>query len=62
STTGQLTDKQLRVIPFLLAASSIEEGCKRTKISKATIYGWLKEEPFRAELRRGREEITRACV
>ena len=41
--TNTLTDKQLRVIPFLLEAPSIEEGCKRARVAKATVYGWLKE-------------------
>jgi len=29
-----LTDKQLRTIPYLLAAPSIEKGCKRANVSK----------------------------
>ncbi len=57
-----LTEKQLRAIPFLLAAPSIEEGCKRAKVSKATIYGWLKEEAFRGELRRQREEVVTGAL
>lgn len=57
-----LTDKQLRVIPFLLEAPSIEEGCKRAKVSKATVYTWLKEEAFREELRRQREEVVRGAL
>ena len=59
---GVLTDKQLRVIPFLLEAPSIEEGCKRAKVSKATVYGWLKEEAFREELGRQREEVVRGAL
>lgn len=57
-----LTDRQLRVIPFLLEAPSIEEGCKRAKVSKATVYAWLKEEPFREELRKQREEVVRGAL
>jgi len=59
---GALTDKQLRVIPFLLEAPSIEKGCKRAKVSKAAVYGWLKEEPFREELRKQREEVVRGAL
>ena len=59
---NSITDKQLRVIPFLLEAPSIEEGCKRAKVSKATVYGWLKEEAFREELRKRREEVVRAAL
>ena len=57
-----LNAKQLRVIPYLLAAPSIEEGCKRAKVSKATVYAWLKEEAFREELRRQREEVVREAL
>ena len=59
---GALTDKQLRAIPFLLEAPSIEEGCKRAKVSKATVYAWLKEDAFREELRRQREEVVRGAL
>jgi len=34
---GALTDKQLRVIPFLLEAPSIEEGCKRAREGKEPV-------------------------
>lgn len=57
-----LNAKQLRVIPYLLAAPSIEEGCKRAKVSKAAVYGWLKEEAFREELRRQREEVVKGAL
>ncbi len=35
--TESLTDKQLRTIPFLLAAPSIEEGCKRARVGKEPV-------------------------
>ena len=57
-----LTEKQRRAIPFLLAAPSIEEGCRQARVSKATVYGWLKEEAFREEIRRQREEVVRAAL
>ncbi len=58
----QLSDKQLRVIPHLLAAPSIEEGCKQAKVGKATVYEWLKNETFRDELNRHREEIVTGAL
>jgi len=57
-----LTDRQLRVIPHLLAAPSIEEGCKRARVGKATLYGWLKQEAFRRELGRRRKEIVELAI
>jgi hypothetical protein len=46
----------------LLAAPSIEEGCKRAQVGKATIYGWLKEETFRDELKRQRDEVIERAL
>ena len=54
-----LTPRQLRVIPYLLNAPSIEDGCKKARVAKATFYGWLKEEAFREVLERHREEVIR---
>ena len=57
-----LSDRQFKVISHLLASSSIEEGCRQAKISKATVYGWLKEETFKDEIRRQREEIVTGAL
>ncbi len=57
-----LTDRQCQAIPHLLAARSLEEGCRQAKISKATVYGWLKEETFKDEIRRQREEIVTGAL
>ena len=58
----ELTDRQLRTISHLLAAPSIEEGCKRARVSKAAIYEWLKSESFKAELKRQRDELTQIAL
>jgi AcrR family transcriptional regulator len=55
---GELSGRQLRVIPYLLGAPSIEEGCKRARVSKGSVYQWLKDEAFKSELRRQREQLT----
>ena len=39
-------------------APSIEEGCKRARVSKGAVYDWLKDDGFKAELRRQREQLT----
>ena len=49
--------KQKRVIPYLLAAPSGEEGCKWAHVSKAAVYKWLKNEIFKGELRRERNAV-----
>ena len=56
------TERQLAVIPHLLASPSIEEGCRRAKVAKATVYGWLKEEAFKEELGRQREEVVKGAL
>ena len=40
-TKDNLTDKQLKVIPFLLAAPSIGESCKRARISAIPIHSGI---------------------
>jgi hypothetical protein len=57
-SNGELSGKQLRVIPYLLGAPSVEEGCKRAHVSKGAVYEWLKDEAFKNELRRQREQLT----
>ena len=59
---GRLTDRQLRVIPYLLTSPSIEEACRRAKINKCTVYEWLKDETFRRELKRQREAIIERAL
>jgi len=53
-----LTSRQLRAIPYLLASPSIEEGCKRARVGKATLYGWMKHDAFKEELYRRRKEVV----
>ena len=57
-----LTARQTRVIPYLLVAPSIEEGSKRARVSKVTVYAWLKQENFRQELKRQRDELIRGAL
>jgi len=52
-----LTRKQKEAIPHLVGARSFEEGCRKARIAKATLYGWLKNENFKAELERQRDEV-----
>ena len=58
----KLTVKQARVIPYLLAAPSVEQGCKRARVSKAAVYGWLKEDTFRLELKRQRDAVIERAL
>ena len=53
-----LTPRQQLVIAELLSSPSVEEGCRRAKVAKATVYGWLKDPIFQAELKRQREAVV----
>jgi len=53
-----LTPKRLRTIIYLLEASSLEEGCKRARVGKATVYRWLRQNAFRDELETRRKEMV----
>jgi hypothetical protein len=52
-----LTRKQREAIPHLIGARSLEEGRRKAGVSKNTLYTWLKDEKFKAELDRLREEV-----
>ena len=54
----KLTEKQLKAIPLILGGRTIEEGCKRAKVSKTSFYEWLKNPQFKDEFIRQRNEIV----
>ena len=53
-----LTDRQLKAIPHLVASTTLEEGRTRAKISKETLFRWLKDPVFKAELVRQRDLVV----
>lgn len=59
---SRLTPRQLSVIPHVIGCASIEEACRRAKVSKPTLYKWLRDEDFKAELSRQREEIYKESL
>ena len=54
----ELTAKQAKSIPILLAAKSYEKGCKSARISKTTFYKWMQDDGFAAEFDRQRSKIA----
>ena len=61
STTTEkttLTDRQIKAIPHLVSSPTYAEGCKKAKINKTTLYKWLKDDAFRDELDRQRDEVA----
>ena len=49
--------RQLRAIPFLVSSPTYTQGCEKAKISKTTLYKWLKAPEFKAELERQRDNV-----
>ncbi|MFC1737966.1 phBC6A51 family helix-turn-helix protein [Planctomycetota bacterium] len=55
---AKLTDRQFKAIPHIVSSPTYTKGCKKAKINKTTLYKWLKEPEFKAELDRQRDEIA----
>ncbi|TET67928.1 MAG: hypothetical protein E3J56_12050 [Candidatus Aminicenantes bacterium] len=53
----KLTGNQLKVISFICESKSIEEAARKAKVSRATIYNWLKNEKFKEILKKEREAL-----
>jgi hypothetical protein len=53
SDNGRLTERQQRVIPYLLASPSTEEACRRARINKTT---------FRQEFKRQRDAVIERAL
>jgi transposase len=62
SEDRKLTNRQLLAIPHIISSFSIQEAFQKAKVSRITLYNWLKEENFKAELKRQRDEIIRSAL
>lgn len=54
---ANLSKNQLLMITYILSSSSVDEACKKVKISRTTYYSWLKDNEFKDELKRVRDEL-----
>ncbi len=52
--SGQLPVKQRRLIPYIVNAHTIEQGCRDAGITATTFYEYLKSPAFAQELRKAR--------
>ena len=57
SSPESLSRKQQEAIPHLVGARSLQEGCRKAKISKSTMFTWLKNPAFNFELQRVRQAM-----
>ena len=53
-----LTQNQLAAMPYLASSSTVSEAAKRLGINRTTIYRWMEDDEFRAELKRLRNEAA----
>ena len=53
----RLVEKQQMVIAHILSSKSIEEACDKAGISRTAYYSWLKDDAFKQELKRQRDEL-----
>ena len=58
SEEKRLSNRQREVLPHIAASDSLAEGARRANISRTTIYRWLEDDDFRAELSRVRAEMA----
>jgi len=53
-----LTKRQQRAIPILLTSPTYTDAARKARVGRNTLYSWLKDPAFKAELERQRHEIT----
>lgn len=63
---GTLTPAQLRAITSLLTERNTRDAAKAARVGERTLYKWLKDDTFRAELTRQEgaavDEVTRGLL
>jgi hypothetical protein len=55
---ANLSERQLKAIPFLVTAPTYEAGRKKARVSKNALYEWLRNPAFINELRRQRNQVA----
>ena len=55
---ASLTKRQQRAIPILLTSPTYTDAAQKARVGGNTLYNWLKDPTFKAELERQRDEIT----
>lgn len=57
-TEKKLRDRQIKAIPHIVSNPTFEQGCKKARINRTTLYKWLKIPEFKAELNKQRDEVA----
>lgn len=54
----EVTEKQRRAIPFLIAAKDVESGCRNAGITTTCFYTWCRDDAFSGALQAARNEFV----
>ncbi len=57
-----LSARQTKAIPILVACSTYTEGCKKAKVNRTTLYEWLSNPAFRAELEKQQKAVSQQAL
>jgi len=55
---SKLTTRQLKFLPVLLASPTYTQACQAGRVSRDTLYEWLRQPQFKAEFERQRDEFV----
>jgi hypothetical protein len=55
---SELTNIQVKTIPFIVSSSTYVEGVREAKLNRKTFCEWLKDPTFKQELDRQRDEVA----
>ena len=55
---SKLTARQAKFLPVLLASPSYTQACQAGRVSRDTLYEWLKDPAFKGELHKQRDELV----
>jgi hypothetical protein len=55
---SKLTARQVKFLPVLLASPSYSQACRAGRVSRDTLYAWLAQPEFKAELDKQRNELV----
>lgn len=55
---ANLSERQLKALPFLAGSPTLTEGTNLAEISRTTFYRWMEDDDFRGELERLRSEAV----
>jgi len=58
----KLTNRQLLAISHIISSPSIEEASQKAKVSRGTIYKWLKDNDFCKELKSQRDKVINTAL